>query len=283
MKTSKVWFITGASKGLGLHLAQSLLENGYQVAATSRTKTILERAVMGSVKFDETNFLALETELTNEESVRQSIHQTIEKFGHIDVVVNNAGYGLCGTVEELSNEETRRNFEVNVFAVLNVLRQVLPHLRARRAGHIINISSIAGFAPGLGFSIYSATKFAVEGFSEVLAADIKALGIKLTIVEPGAFRTNFLAPDSFVVPHSPIEDYAQVREIQTRFEGNDGLQMGDPAKAAAAIMHIVQEENPPLHLFLGEDAYSRANKKIEALRKDLETWKETTQSMSIEA
>jgi NAD(P)-dependent dehydrogenase (short-subunit alcohol dehydrogenase family) len=194
MNNQKVWFVTGASKGLGLSLVKQLLNKGYNVAATSRNVADLEGAVGKSE-----SFLPLAVNITDEQSVTDAISQTISLFGKIDVVVNNAGYGLVGGLEELSDAEARANFDVNVFGSLNVIRAAMPHLREQKSGHIFNISSIGGFTGNFpGFGIYCATKFAVQGFTESLAAEIKSFGVKATIVSPGYFRTNFLAADSLV-------------------------------------------------------------------------------------
>ncbi|GAB3315132.1 SDR family NAD(P)-dependent oxidoreductase [Larkinella ripae] len=280
MDTQKVWFVTGASKGLGLSLVKQLLQGGYRVAATSRNADELRQAV--GITTDD--FLPLAVDLTTEASVADAIEQTVGHFGQIDVVVNNAGYGLLGSVEELSDAEARVNFEVNVFGSLNVIRQALPHLRARQSGQIFNLSSIGGFTGHFpGFGIYCATKFAVEGFSESLATEVKAFGINVTIVEPGYFRTDFLTSGSLGLPKNPIDAYQSVRESQQAHQHQiNGNQPGDPEKAVAALIRVASEANPPLHLFLGQDAYDLAYAKIEAVQNDLETWKEVTVSTAFE-
>ncbi|SDH26911.1 oxidoreductase [Chitinophaga filiformis] len=280
MEQKKVWFVTGASKGLGLSIVKQLLAKGFPVAATSRSVDALSKAV-GS----DNNFLPLSVELTSEKSVAAAVDATVDKFGRIDVVVNNAGYGLAGAIEELTDEESRENFNVNVFGVLNVIRKALPYLRKQGSGHIINISSIAGFIGTFpGFGIYCATKFALDGLTEALSTEVKPLGIHTTIVGPGYFRTNFLASDSLVTPKNVIEEYANVREAQhTHQNAYNGNQPGDPEKGAAAIIRIAEEQQPPLHLFLGEDAYNLAYSKMEAIKNELESWKELTVSTGIEA
>lgn len=271
MKNEKVWFITGASKGLGLTLAKKLLGEGFRVAATSRSA----KALIEAVGEKSENFLPLEMDLLSEESVRQAIQKTLGVFGAIDVVVNNAGYGQIGTLEELSDEEVRRNFDVNVFGVLNVIRSAMPHLRARRAGHVFNVSSIGGYSGGFaGWGIYCATKFAVAGFSESLAAEAKSFGVNTTIVYPGYFRTDFLSKDSINTPAHPIAEYAEARSSQELHQREiNGNQPGDPEKAARVLIRIAAEENPPLHLFLGSDAYEVADEKMQLVKKDLENWK----------
>jgi NAD(P)-dependent dehydrogenase (short-subunit alcohol dehydrogenase family) len=272
MDNKKVWFITGASKGFGLSLVKQLLDAGQLVAATSRNQQELTAAV-GS---NSTNFLPLQVELVNESSVSLALQHTYETFGKIDVVINNAGYGIGGAIEELSDEETRKAFDVNVFATLNVIRHVMPYLRKQRSGHIINISSIAGISPGTGWAIYGAAKYAVIGLSEVLAADVKEFGINVTVVAPGAFRTSFLTADSLSITSTPIADYGAVRESHCKYKNMDGQQAGDPEKAAASIIKVASEENPPLYLLLGGDAYNRALTKMDALYKEIHQWEDIT-------
>lgn len=279
MTHTKVWFITGASKGLGLSLVQQLLAQGYCVAATSRNKEELVKAVG-----DHDDFLPLSVDINSEASVQKAIDQTVEHFGQIDIVVNNAGYGLTGSLEELTDAEARKNFDVNVFGTLNVIRKVMPYLRAQQSGHIFNISSIGGFIGTFpGFGIYCATKFAVEGLTESLSTEIKDFGIKATVVAPGYFRTEFLSASSLNVPQNPIEAYTAVRESQA-FHQNimAGNQLGDPDKAALAMIQVAESENPPLHLFLGSDAYELAYNKINSVRQELEDWKAVTVSTAFE-
>lgn len=267
MSTSKVWYITGASKGIGFSLVQQLLAKGHLVAATSRHESALQEAVTHA------NFLPLQADLTNEESIGNSIGATIERFGRIDIVVNNAGYGTGGALEELSSAAIQENFDINLFAVIKVIRQALPHLRQQRSGHIINISSIAGFAPGIGWSIYSAAKFAVSGLSEALAHELEPLGIHITTVSPGAFRTNFLKPDSIVFTSREIADYQHIRAAHQKMHALSGNQAGDPEKVADALLQLVEDPHPPVNLFLGTDAYNRATAKIEQLTRQMENWK----------
>ena len=276
MKTNKVWFITGASKGFGLSLVKQLLNEGQPVAATSRNIEELKAAVNTTSSL----FLPLEVELANEESVSRAITETYETFGKIDVVINNAGYGIGGSIEELTDEETRTSFDVNVFGTLNVIRKVMPYLRKQQSGHIINLSSIAGIAPGIGWAIYAATKFSVIGLSEVLAEDVRAFGIKVTVVAPGAFRTSFLQPDSLVLTKNPIEEYTAVRDTHARYLQMDGHQAGDPEKAAKAMIELAYEENPPLYLLLGSDAYDRAMRKLEYMEKEFRLNEELSRSMA---
>lgn len=276
MKDQKVWFITGASKGLGLSLVKLLLKTGHKVAATSRSVESLTSAVNNNTDA----FLPLAVNLVAEDSVGEAIAKTISTFGRIDVVVNNAGYGLVGGLEELTDAEARGNFDVNVFGALNVIRKALPQLREQRSGHIINISSIGGFTGSYpAFGIYCATKFAMNGFTEALATEVEAFGIKTTIIEPGYFRTNFLESDSLVTPKNPIAAYQAVRDsVDAHQNSINGNQPNDPEKGVAAIVKITETENPPLHLFLGADAYEVAKNKLAALSKEVEAWKELTNS-----
>lgn len=268
METKKVWFVTGASKGLGLSLVKKLLDQGYKVAATSRDKKTLSK----EVGYDGPDFLPLQTELVSNVSVAETVAEIIKTFGTIDVVVNNAGYGQLGTLEELSDEEARQNFEVNVFGSLNVIRNVMPHFREKKAGAFFNISSIAGFLGGFpGWGIYNATKFAVAGFTEALAAETKSLGVTATIVYPGYFKTNFLLQGSLHQAKHPISAYKEARELEVIHEQQViGNQPGDPENAAQALISVAESDSRPLHLFLGTDAYNMAKTKIEAVQKDLE-------------
>ncbi|HEY8917623.1 MAG TPA: oxidoreductase [Chitinophaga sp.] len=281
MNSTKTWFITGASKGLGLSFVKQLLQQGQQVAATSRNINDLISAVGENVE----GFLPLAVDIKSESSVQNAVAATIQHFGRIDVAVNNAGYGLAGSLEELSDAESRDNFDVNVFGTLNVIRGVLPYMREQQAGHIINISSIGGFIGTFpGFGIYCATKFAVDGLSESLSTEIKEFGINVTIVSPGYFRTQFLTADSLRVPANEIAAYKAVRAAQELHQQDiNGNQPGDPEKAVAAVIRIANEKNPPLHLFLGEDAYELAHKKIAAIEKDMEDWKTLATATAHEA
>jgi NAD(P)-dependent dehydrogenase (short-subunit alcohol dehydrogenase family) len=276
MKTQKVWFVTGASKGLGLTLVKRLLKEGYKVAATSRDADALRREA-GHVGGD---FLPLQVNLTDDKSVAQAVATIIAKLGAIDVVVNNAGYGQLGTLEELTDQEARKNFDVNVFGSLNVIRNVMPHFREKRSGAFFNISSIAGFLGGFpGWGIYNATKFAVAGFTEALAAEAKSLGVSATIVYPGYFKTNFLLQGSLHTAANPIADYKEARDLEVVH--NDqiiGNQPGDPEKAAAALIRVAETDNRPLHLFLGSDSFGMAHNKIAAVQQDLTAFEAVSKS-----
>lgn len=264
MDTKKVWLVTGASKGLGLTLAKKLLLKGYRVAATTRNIASLE-ALLGK---SSSTFLPLEVTLTDDLSVKNAIDATLAHFGQIDVVVNNAGFGLIGTLEELSDAEVRDNFDVNVFGSLNVIRNVAPHLRSRQSGYIFNIASIGGYAGDYaGFGVYCSTKFAVAGFSEALAEEMKDFGVHVSVVYPGYFRTDFLSAGSIKTAASPIAAYESTRESeQVHLNCINGNQPNDPEKAADIFIAVSQLSKPPVHLFLGKDAYAVARQKMEAIR-----------------
>lgn len=276
MEKIRTWFITGASKGFGLSLVKQLLHAGQNVAATSRDL----KALVDAVGVTAANFLPLQVDLSNEDSVGYAIYQTNAAFKSIDVVINNAGYGIGGSIEELSDRETRNSFEINVFGTLNVIRMVMPYMRGQMSGHIINISSIAGITSTSGWSVYAATKFSVVGLSEVLAQDVAEFGVKVTVVAPGAFRTNFLNADSINIAQHTIAEYTEVHKAQKMLLQNDGKQIGDPAKAAAAIIEIAHLENPPLYLLLGDDAYNRAMIKLDKLKKDYLLNEELSKAMA---
>jgi len=271
MNNNKIWYVTGASQGLGLSLVKQLLSAGYRVAATSRSVADLQKAVPASNAGD---FLPLQVDLTNAEEIRHSIEQTVAAFGGIDVVVNNAGYGMVGTLEELEERKMRAIFEINVFATINVVRYALPYLRKQRSGHIMNMSSVAGFVGAPGWSIYSATKAAVIGFSEVLALDVQGLGIKVTVIGPSGFRTGFLTKNSLDSVESRIPEYQSVTQTQARYAAMDGKQDGDPEKAAALFIRLAEDPEPPLHLWLGANAFERAGEKISSMETELKRWKD---------
>lgn len=277
MTATKTWLITGASKGLGLALTHQLLAAGHRVAATTRNKALLEK----EVGITSPQFLPLSVDLSDEASVKCAVNQALDHFGSIDVVVNNAGFGQMGTLEELSDAEARKSFDINVFGMLNVIRSVMPHLRARRSGHIMNISSMAGIQGHIpGWGVYCAAKFAVAGFTEALAAESAEFDIKVTLVYPGHMRTRFLSQGSIMSPENPIADYLTVRENEKRVkEQMDGQQIGDPEKAAALLIKISQVDNPPLHFFMGEDAYHAANTKLDLVKRDLAIWEADTLSI----
>lgn len=278
MDTKKVWFITGASKGLGLSFVQRLLAEGYQVAATSRNKQALISAVG-----ENESFFPLSMDITSNEDVRQKIEKVIKKFGRIDFVINNAGYSQIGTLEELSEEEVRRSFDVNVFGTLHVIRNVAPYLRKQQSGHIFNISSIGGYVGDFaGFGIYCSTKFAMAGLTEALAEEMKPFGVYTTLIYPGYFRTNFLDKDSAMVPANRVDAYVNAREAEAQHLNEiNGNQPNDPRKAAEVLIELSKQENPPVHFFMGVGAYELARAKIKIIEQALEDNKELAISTAI--
>jgi NAD(P)-dependent dehydrogenase (short-subunit alcohol dehydrogenase family) len=274
--TSPVWFITGASKGVGHQLVTHLLKQGCRVAATSRVATALTEA------FDAASdrFLPLEVDLTSDRSVQAAIDKTVQTFGAIDVVVNNAGYAQQGAVEALSDDELRRNFEVNFFAPMAVLRHALPHLRRQRSGHIINISSIVGYQGGYaGWGSYVASKFALSGLTEALAAEVAELGIRATVVYPGPVRTDFLSSGALAVAKRQIDDYAEAKaSLDLHLDTLHGHQAGDPDKLALLIIQAATVESAPLHLFAGKIANELAAAKASAVAKDLNAWRGSSEA-----
>lgn len=279
MYTKKVWFITGASKGLGLTLVRKLLNEDFRVIATTRNiQSLIEDVGNASEQF-----LPLEVDLTDNENVNKAVAKSIEYFGQIDFVVNNAGYAQIGTLEELTDEEVKQNFNVNVFGSLNIIRNVMPFLRGQKSGHIFNISSVGGYFAGFaGWGIYCATKFAVAGFTESLAEEIKGFGIKATVVYPGYFRTDFLSKDSVKTPKHAIEDYEAARQSEeAHINTINGNQPNDPEKAADVLIAISKEANPPVHLFLGNDAYDMVYNKINIVTNEVEQWKSLTLSTAL--
>jgi NAD(P)-dependent dehydrogenase (short-subunit alcohol dehydrogenase family) len=269
---SKVWLITGCSTGFGRELSKAVIANGDKVAVTARKIQDVNDIVEGH----EENAISITLDVTKQSDIDAAVNLTIEKFGKIDVLVNNAGIGYFGAIEESEEEEVRRMFDINVFGLGNMTKAVLPIMRNQKSGHIVNISSIGGLRsfPAVGY--YNATKYAVDGLSEALAKEVVHLGIKVTIICPSGFRTDWAgrsAENSNIV----IEDYATTAgKNKSDIRGYSGNQPGDPARAALAIIKAVESENPPLRLLLGEAAYKGANMKLEELKNDFETWKDTS-------
>lgn len=268
-----VWFITGCSTGFGREIAKKVIAAGYKVAVTARNKSKIEDLIVNN----EENALALILDVTDKSQVRDAVTQTVEKFGRIDVLVNNAGIGYFSSVEESIEEQTRRMFEINFWGLMDVTNTVLPYMRNQKSGHIINFSSIAGLtsSPTLGY--YNATKYAVEGISESLVQEVSPLGIKVTLIEPSGFRTDWYGRSS-VKTELTIEDYTGtvVDKMLKMVDQKSGQEKGDPEKAAQALIAVVESENPPYHLLLGKRAYQAAYYKIDRLKKDFEEWKEIT-------
>ena len=266
--TAQTWFITGASSGFGEALADYVLEKGGRVAATFRKP---EQAAEFTKKAAGRT-LGVVADVTNEPQVKTAVAEAIAHFGQLDVIVNNAGYGSIGSIEEVPAEEVQRQFDVNVFGALHVLRAVLPQLRKQRSGHVLNITSIGGLKTFPGVGIYNASKFALEAIGESLSQQVGPLGIKVTNIEPSGFRTKW-AGESATIADTNIDDYqATVGENLRSIQGYSGRQPGDPVRAAHAMYEVVQLENPPLHLPLGKAAVKGARDKFAGLTKELEQY-----------
>jgi NAD(P)-dependent dehydrogenase (short-subunit alcohol dehydrogenase family) len=267
---SRVWFITGASAGLGRALAEAALDRGDRVVATARDPDrVADLEEAGRA-------IAVGLDVTEPAQPAAAIAAAVEAFDRLDVVVNNAGYGLFGAFEELPEEELRREFETNVFGALAVTRAALPQLRRQRSGHIVQISSLEGVAPAVaGEAAYAGTKFAVEGVAEALAEEVAHLGIRVTIVEPGPLRTGFASGAVAKPPESA--DYADsVGKALEWFEELGGQQPNDPARVAAAIVEAVDADEPPLRLALGEEAVAAIREKLDRQRRELDAWEHIT-------
>jgi len=272
----RVWLITGASRGLGRQLAEAVLARGERVAATARDAASLDDLVAAAPGRARAYSLDV-----NEEARAGAVAAAVQAdFGQVDVLVNNAGYGLAGAVEEVSDAEARAQMDTNVFGVLNITRAVLPQMRARRSGHILQISSMAGVAGTPGLGLYNASKFALEGLSEALAQELAPFGIRVTIIEPGPFRTDWAGP-SLATPARRIDAYADTahKTIAT-LNGYSGKQPGDPARAAAAMIRVVDSDKPPLRLPLGEVALKRILGKLQSMSEELQTWEDVTLATS---
>lgn len=270
--TERVWLITGTSQGFGRELVAAALERGDKVVATSRSpqKVAAEFPEAGD------RLLALSMDLRDEKQIATVVENAVKRFGRIDVLINNAGHGLIGAIEEASESEVNGLFEVNVFGLLRVTRAVLPLMRKQGRGHIVNLSSVSGLIGSPGFGIYNATKFAVEGLSEALAQEVRPLGIGLTIVEPGPFRTAFLG-GSIAQTKSVLPEYEPTAGKSRAYQkNNDGSQPGDPVLGATAIIDAVTSDKPPLRLLLGASAYQRAQKKLADLKAEFEAWRDVS-------
>ena len=257
--TSKIWFITGVSSGFGKELAKEVLDRGEIVIATFRKDNQVEdfNKLMPNKSF------GVKIDVTDSQLIADGVKEAVAKFGKIDVLVNNAGYGVMGSIEEVTEAEIRKQFEVNVFGVLALTKAFLPVMRSQKSGHIINITSIGGKIGSEGLGIYNGSKFALEGIGEALAAELKPLNIKVTNVEPGPFRTEW-AGESASFENTKIVDYKETVGKKLEFLNNlSGNQPGDPAKAAKAIYELVQLPNPPVHLPLGKAAYMVSQKIID--------------------
>jgi NAD(P)-dependent dehydrogenase (short-subunit alcohol dehydrogenase family) len=270
---ARVWMITGASRGFGAEIAKAALAAGDSVVATARDTKGMDGLGGGD------RLLPVAMDVTNEEQVKAAVAEAVKKFGRIDVLVNNAGFGLLGAVEEASAEEVERLYRTNVFGLLNVTRAVLPTMRAQRSGHVINLSSVGGFRSYPGWGVYCSTKFAVEGISEALYGELKPLGIHATVVEPGYFRTDFLDKSSLSATKSEIADYADtVGKTREHAASANHQQPGDPRKLGTAMLSLVNMAEPPLRLPLGTDTVAAIDEKIAFVGKELVRLKDISSS-----
>ena len=273
MSEKDVWFITGCSTGFGRELAKHLLENDYRVVVTARDVN----KVQDIVATNKENAFAAALDVTNHDQVLATVKHAEDHFGRIDVLVNNAGFGYFGAIEESDEKEARSMFETNFWGLSAVTRAVLPNMRERKSGFIVNISSIGGLAgfPSVGY--YNATKFAVNGFSEALQKELKPLGINVMIVEPSGFRTDW-AGRSANNATVTIDDYAETAgAFKTNIRGYSGKQAGDPVRAAKAIVAAVESADPPANLLLGKVALQTARLKLEALKRDFDDWADVSE------
>jgi NADP-dependent 3-hydroxy acid dehydrogenase YdfG len=269
-QNNKVWLITGCSTGFGRKIAVQAIKAGYKVVVTARKpETLVELK-----ELNEKNVLALPLDVTDQEQVNEAVQKTIETFGQLDVLINNAGIGYFSSVEESVEEETRKMFEINFWGLMNMTNAVLPAMRNQKSGHIINFSSIGGLAsfPSLGY--YHATKYAVEGITESLAQEVAPFNIKVSLLEPSGFRTDWAGRSSVKTESKIYED--TVGMMIQGAEAGSGNEPGNPVKAAEAIIAIVESPNPPLRLLLGKMAYQVATHKYTTLLESIEEWKETT-------
>ena len=275
----RVWFITGVSRGIGALIAEAALADGNAVVAAGRNARAIVERLGESVAL-----LPVALDVTDEAQAKAAVEAAVQKFGRIDVLVNNAGFGLLGAVEESADKDVRRMYDTNVFGLLNVTRAVLPTMRANRSGHVINISSIGGYRAAAGFGVYSSTKFAVEGITEALHAELKPLGIHATVVEPGYFRTDFLDASSLLVAPDVIGDYDETAGAVRRkaMEMNHN-QPGDPSKLATAMITLVDAATPPLRLPLGTDTLAAIATKNAYVAEEMETWRPLSASTDFSA
>lgn len=272
MKTQKTWFITGASRGFGLDITKAVLASGDQVIATVRSKA----DVLAAQFNNDANLLVVTMDVTDQAQISSAVAQGLARFGRIDVLVNNAGYGLLSGIEEATDEEVKQNYEVNVFGALNMIREVLPVMRKQRSGHVINVSSVGGLGAYVGWGLYGSTKFAIEGITEALALEVAPLGIHATVVAPGFFRTNFLDESSLISSKQVIEDYGDTVGAMRDFAAKVNYQQpGDPEKLAAAFVKLANAEKPPVHLPLGNDTLQHFRAKTAAFEQDIADWYDT--------
>ncbi|MBD2124642.1 oxidoreductase [Trichocoleus sp. FACHB-262] len=269
MKTQKVWLITGASRGFGLEIARAALAIGDQVIATVRSNP----AQLTTALQNHPDLHVVQMDVTQEDQVQEAVQQGISRFERVDILVNNAGFGIITAIEEATDAEVRKQYDTNVFGLLNVTRAVLPYLRQRKSGRVINISSLFGHDVVPGWGLYGSTKFAVEGISKGLAAELTPLGIHVTAVAPGLFTTDFLSTESYVAAKTIIADYqATVGPIRSGADALHGNQPGDPKKFAQVILQLANTERPPLHLLVGKDAIAMCQSNAAKLAQEIEAW-----------
>lgn len=274
MTKNDTWFVTGASKGFGLLLVQQLLENGNRVVATSRN---IDSFNALAAQFGE-QFLPLSVQITDEVDVNLAMKKAIQHFGTIDVLVNNAGYGLFGTMEELSMTEIRDMFDVNVFGVMHVSKAILPHFREKKSGTILNIASIAGSYTAVSLGLYSATKAAVIQFTEALKMEVEEFGIRVSAVCPGGFRTDFLDSSSMQIAQNPIDDYTAVRNTIARYSSLNKMQGGDPDKFPKFIMDLTELEVLPSRIYVGSDALRTIARRLSEISQSVEEHRDMSSS-----
>jgi NAD(P)-dependent dehydrogenase (short-subunit alcohol dehydrogenase family) len=276
--STRVWLVTGCSSGLGAALARAVLERGERLVATARkVESLGHLQGVGSGEL-----LPLALEVTDHAAIGRVVAATLERFGRIDVLVNNAGFGMVGAIEEVGDELVRKVYEANVFGLLAMTRAVLPVMRGQKSGHILMISSIGGLRSNPGSGIYCSTKFAVEGIGEALKGEVESFGIKVTNVEPGAFRTDFAGRSITMAP--PIPAYADtvVGAWRERTSRVHGTQPGDPMKAAAAMIEVVEAKDPPLRLLLGPDALQRARDKLAQWLAEIDRYAAVTMATDVD-
>ncbi|MGD0635755.1 MAG: oxidoreductase [Beijerinckiaceae bacterium] len=269
---SPVWFITGCSTGFGREFARAALAHGFRVVATARDPNTLDDLIAGH----EGNAIALALDVTNSDQIKHAVSEAERVFGRIDVLVNNAGYGYLAAVEEGEEKDIRAMFEANFFGLAAMVRAVLPGMRARRHGYIVNVASVGGIVGFAGSGYYAATKFAVEGLSQSLAKEVEPLGIRVLVVEPGPFRTDW-AGRSLKQSAKFIGDYEQTAGTRRReTAGYSGQQAGDPARAAEAVIAAVQSSTPPLHLVLGRAGFDNVESQLKSMLREVDHWKPTS-------
>ena len=269
---SRVWFITGCSTGFGLLLAHEVLKRGERVIATARDASKLDD--LQTLYPDTARTFKLD--VTKPDEIESVARVALTAFGHVDVLVNNAGYGVNGAIEEVSEDEFEPMFQTNLYGLIRVTKAFLPHFRERRSGNIFNFSSIGGLIGGAGWGFYSATKFAVEGLSEALAAEMKPLGVHVTIIEPGPFRTDFLGRSGKLAAKEFPEYKDTAGKAREYLKTNAGKQPGDPQKAIEAVIAVADSPEPPVHLILGKIALTRFRGKLEQWQKEIAAWESVT-------